>query len=120
MAASSGQQPEKEIHWIGSSLEDLKVFPDDARRSAGFQLRRVQRGLDPEDWKPFDELGAGVREVRLSEDSGVFRVMYVAKFAEAIYVLHCFQKKTQATSKPDKSITEARYRAVVADRKSQK
>ncbi len=120
MAASSGQQPEKEIHWIGSSLEDLKVFPDDARRSAGFQLRRVQRGLDPEDWKPFDELGAGVREVRLSEDSGVFRVMYVAKFAEAIYVLHCFQKKTQTTSKPDKSITEARYRAVVAGRKIQK
>jgi len=119
VAASSGQHPEKEIHWIGSSLEDLKGFPDDARRSAGFQLRRVQRGLDPEDWKPFDELGAGVREVRLSEDSGVFRVMYVAKFAEAIYVLHCFQKKARTTSKPDKSITEARYRAVVAGRKSQ-
>ena len=83
------------------------------------QLRRLA-GLDPEDWKPFNELGAGVREVRLSEDSGVFRVMYVAKFAEAIYVLHCFQKKTRTTSKPDKSITEARYRAVVAGRKSQK
>ena len=120
MAASSSQRPGREIRWIGSSLEDLKGFPDDARRSAGFQLRRVQHGLDPEDWKPFHELGPGVREVRLSENSGAFRVMHVAKFAEAVYVLHCFQKKTQTTSKPDKSITEARYRAVVAGRKSQK
>ena len=120
MTAPSRQQPEKELRWIGSALEDLKAFPDDARRTAGFQLRRIQHGMDPENWKPFDEVGAGVREVRLAEDSGAFRVMYVAKFAEAVYVLHCFQKKTQTTSKPDKSIAEARYRAVVAGRKSQK
>ena len=64
--------------------------------------------------------GQALREVRLSEDSGVLRVICVAKFAEAVYVLHCFQKKARTTSKPDKSITEARYRAVAAGRKNQK
>jgi phage-related protein len=86
------------------------------RREAGFQLGKVQAGLDPDDWKPFSQVGAGVREIRIREESGAFRVMYVAKFDEAIYVLHCFQKKTQATRKLDKEVTEARYRAVVKAR----
>jgi phage-related protein len=73
----------------------------------------VQAGLDPEDWKPFDSVSAGTREIRIRDVTGIYRVMYVAKFAEAIYVLHCFQKKTQATSKHDKEIAEARYRAVM-------
>ena len=120
MVASSKTEPEKEIRWVGSSFKDLKDFPEDALRQAGFQLGRVQNGLDPEDWKPFDELGPGVREVRLSEATGAFRVMYVAKFAEVVYVLHCFQKKTKATSEHDKFITGTRYRDVVRNRKGQK
>lgn len=111
---------EKEIRWIGSAYDDLLGFPDDARREAGFQLGKVQVGLDPDDWKPFAEAGAGVREVRIKEGSGAFRVMYVAKFEEAVYVLHCFQKKAQATSKHDKRIAETRYRAVVSARKAKK
>jgi phage-related protein len=87
------------------------------RRDAGFQLSKVQSGLDPEDWRPFGEVGAGAREIRIRDTNGIFRVMYVAKFEEAVYVLHCFQKKTQATSKRDKEIAEARYRAVVNARK---
>jgi phage-related protein len=78
---------------VGSSYTDLLAFPKQPRREAGFQLGRVQAGLDPIDWKPFDEVGAGTREVRISDDKGIFRVMYVAKFEEAVYVLHCFQKK---------------------------
>lgn len=109
---------EKDIAWVGSSYSDLLVFPDDARREAGFQLGRVQNGLDPEDWKPFDDVGAGTREIRIRDTSGIFRVMYVAKFEEAVYVLHCFQKKTEATSRQDKAIAEARYRAVAAARKT--
>lgn len=109
---------EKDIAWVGSSYSDLLVFPDDARREAGFQLGRVQNGLDPEDWKPFDDVGAGTREIRIRDTSGIFRVMYVAKFEEAVYVLHCFQKKTKATSRQDKAIAEARYRAVAAARKT--
>ena len=68
--------------------------------------------MDPDDWKPFDEVGAGTREIRIRDSTGIHRVMYVAKFKEAVYVLHCFQKKTQATSKQDKNIAQARYRAV--------
>ena len=111
---------EKEIRWVGSAYADLVGFPDEARRDAGFQLGKVQAGLEPEDWKPFDDVGAGTKEIRIRDSSGVFRVMYVAKFEEAVYVLHCFQKKGQATSKQDKDIAEARYRAVVNARKAKR
>lgn len=110
---------EKEIRWIGSSYADLLAFPDDARREAGFQLGRVQSGLEPADWKPFNDIGSGTKEIRIRDASDAYRVMYVAKFEEAIYVLHCFQKKTQATSKQDKAIAEARYRAVAQSRKAE-
>jgi Phage-related protein len=86
----------------------LLSFPDEPRRSAGFQLGKVQVGLDPDDWKPFDDVGADTKEIRIRETSGIYRVMYIAKFEEAEYVLHCFQKKTQAISKLDNGITEAR------------
>ena len=109
---------EKEIRWIGSSYDDLLTFPDDARREAGFQLGKVQAGLEPADWKPFNEVGAGTKEIRIRDASGAYRVMYVAKFEEAIYVLHCFGKKTQATSRLDKTIAETRYRAVAKMRKT--
>ena len=108
---------EKEIRWVGSSYSDLLAFPDESRRQAGFQLAKVQAGLDPDNWKPFDIVGAGTREIRVNEQEGAFRVMYVAKFVEAVYVLHCFHKKTQATSRQDREIAEARYRAVANVRK---
>ena len=105
---------------MGSSYTDLLAFPKQPRREAGFQLGRVQAGLDPTDWKPFDEVGTGTREVRISDAKGIFRVMYVAKFEEAVYVLHCFQKQTQVTSKQDKDIAAARYRAVVNMRRGKR
>jgi phage-related protein len=108
---------EKDIRWVGSSYDDLLSFPKAPRKEAGFQLGKAQAGLEPTDWKPFDEVGAGTREIRIADTKGIFRVMYVAKFEEAVYVLHCFQKKTQATSKQDKDIAAARYRAVVNARR---
>lgn len=111
---------EKEIRWIGTAYDDFLAFPEDARRTAGFQLGKVQAGIEPDDWKPFDSVGAGVKEIRIREASGSYRVMYVTKFEEAVYVLHCFQKKTQATSERDKAIAEVRYRAVVNTRRSHK
>ena len=111
---------EKEIRWMGSAYDDLLAFPRDPRKEAGFQFGRVQAGLEPTDWKPFDDVGAGTKEIRVRDASGIYRVMYVAKFEEAIYVLHCFQKKTQVTSKQDKTIAEARLRAVVNARKAKK
>jgi phage-related protein len=107
---------EKEIRWIGSAYDDLLSFPSCVRRQAGFQLGKIQAGLEPEDWKPFDEVGAGTREIRLREAGGAFRVMYVVKFEEAVYVLHCFQKKTGRTPNGDKRIAAARYRAIVIRR----
>ena len=109
---------EKEIRWLGSSYQDILSFPTDVKKEAGFQLGKVQAGLEPDNWKPFDEVGAGVKEIRIKEAAGIYRVMYVAKFEEAVYILHCFQKKTQTTTKHDKNIAATRYRAVIHDRKA--
>lgn len=105
---------------MGSSYDDLLAFPKAPRKEAGCQLGKVQAGLEPTDWKPFDEVGVGTREIRVTDVKGIFRVMYVAKFEEAVYVLHCFQKKTQATSTQDKEIASTRYRAVVNARKGKR
>jgi phage-related protein len=90
--------PLKPVEFRGSSLDDLRAFPVSARREAGHQLDRVQRGLEPDDWKPMTAVGQGVKEIRIRDATGAFRVLYVAKFADAVYVLHCFQKKTEKTS----------------------
>ena len=111
---------DKEIRWLGSSYDDLCAFPPEARKEAGFQLGRVQAGLEPTDWKPFAEVGPGTKEIRTKDASGIFRVLYVAKFEEAIYVPHCFQKKTQVTRKHEIAIAGVRYRAVVSGRKERK
>lgn len=97
-------------------MDDLRAFPAAARREAGFQLDRVQQGRDPRDWKPMPTIGAGVREIRIRDDAGAFRVVYVATFATAIYVLHCFQKKTQKTGKADLDLASTRYRDLVKEK----
>jgi phage-related protein len=110
---------EKPIDWRGSSLRDIKddeIFTPNARREAGRQLSQVQAGLEPDRWKPFDDVGAGTKEIIINLDDGWFRVMYVAKFSEAVYVLHCFKKKTNTTSKHDKSVAVTRYKAVIQER----
>ena len=111
---------EKELIWKGSAFRDLCGFPKPVLREAGYELRKVQCGFDPSDWKPLDDLGPGTREIRLRDAHGIYRVMYVAKFAEAIYVLHCFEKKTQTTSRQDKETATLRYRAVIQERKESK
>lgn len=109
---------EKEIVWVGSSYKDLLDFSEQARHDAGYQLHRVQNGLEPEDWKPFQTIGAGVKEIRLNDVGNAFRVMYVAKFADRIYVLHSFKKKTQKTSTKDITISKVRYKAIIKEEKS--
>jgi Phage-related protein len=97
---------------MGSSHSDLKAFPDEARRDAGFNLDFVQRGLEPEDWKPMKRVGTGVNEIRVRDQSGAFRVMYLATRPEAVYVLHCFQKKTEKTSDHDIELAQKRFKAI--------
>lgn len=99
----------KSLKFVGSSLDDLRDFPAEARRQVGFELYAIQRGLDPSDWKPMQEIGAGVREIRIHV-LGEWRVLYVAKFADAIYILHAFQKKTQKTRHEDIELARRRYR----------
>lgn len=107
---------EKKILWLGSSRHDLMAFPLEALKEAGFQLGKVQNGLEPDDWKPFSSVGSGCYEIRIKDTAGAFRVFYVAKFAEAIYVLHCFQKKSQKTASKDIALGIERYKEAVASR----
>jgi phage-related protein len=81
-----------------------------ARRAAGYQLDRVQRGLDPDDWKPMQSVGPGVRELRLRDRGGAFRVIYLARLADRIVVLHAFQKKAQRTANQDIDLAAKRLR----------
>lgn len=85
------------------------------RREAGYQLDQVQNGQEPDDWKPMNTVGQGVKEIRIRDAVGAFRVIYVAKFADAVYVLHCFQKKTEKTSKPDVDLAAKRYRDLLTE-----
>ncbi len=99
----------KPVRFLGNSLERLREFPEDARNDAGYQLEHVQRGEQPDDFKPMPSIGKGVEEIRVRDDSGIYRVIYTARIADAVYVLHAFQKKTQATSKRDIAIARERF-----------
>lgn len=105
----------KPVYWLGSSLHDLREFPVGARRRAGHYLELVQNGIEPIDFKPMSIIGSGAYELRIRGD-GAYRVFYVAKFAEAIYVLHAFQKKTRRTGRLDLEIGAKRYRELIQRR----
>mgnify|MGYP004478571461 CR=1 FL=1 len=109
------QNNRKPIHWVGSTLEDVKQFPDNIKREIGFDLDLVQQGLLPRDYKAMKNLGSGIMEIRVRDISGAFRLVYVAKFEDAIYCLHGFQKKTQKTSSKDLAIIKARYAAIIKE-----
>ena len=98
------------------SLKCLRDFPDDARHDAGYQLDKVQRGNQPDDFKPMPGIGKGVEEIRVSEPSGAYRVIYVARRVEAVYVLHVFHKKSQVTPKKDLEIAKRRIGQLLGGR----
>jgi phage-related protein len=93
----------------------LKAFPEAARRRAGRQLQLVQQGKDPVDWKPMPAVGAGVREIRVRDEQGIFRVFYVTKLLDTVFVLHCFQKKTQKTNQGDLDLASRRYQELLRE-----
>jgi len=105
----------KVLEFRGRARDDLRAFPDSARREAGYQLDKVQQGQEPTDWKPMASVGRGVQEIRIRDEAGAFRVIYVAKFADAVYVLHCFQKKTEQTGKADLDLATKRYADLVRE-----
>ncbi len=105
----------KPIEFIGDLLARLRDFPPIARRAAGYQLDRVQHGLEPDDWKPIKAVGQGVRELRIRDRAGAFRVIYLAALSDRIVVLHAFQKKTQRTAKHDIELAAKRLRELQKD-----
>ncbi len=103
--------------WLGSSLADVRAFPAEARQGLGYQLSRVLLGLAADDWKAMPAVGSGVYEIRVRM-GGAFRLLYVAKYAEAIYVLHTFEKKSQRTAQADVDLARRRLAALVALRRA--
>ena len=101
----------KPIVFLGDSLSRLRDFPELARAEAGYQLRDIQKGLDPSDWKPMKTVGPGVREIRIREAGGAFRVIYLASVGDSVVVLHAFHKKTQQTPQRDIDLAASRLRA---------
>ncbi len=95
--------------FLGNSLKCLRDFPEDAKQDAGYQIDKVQRGEQPDDFKPMPSIGKGVEEILIWDESGTYRVVYTARVANAVIVLHAFQKKTQATSKRDIDIAKERF-----------
>lgn len=101
----------KPINFVGSALDDLTAFPVEAKREAGFDLWQLQLGLMPRDFKPMPTVGPGAYEIRIKVGTQ-WRVIYVANRGNAIHVLHCFQKTTQKTAKPDLDLAARRYKLI--------
>lgn len=106
----------KPLRFLGDSLKRVREFPEDAKQEAGFQLDKVQRGERPDDGKAMPTIGKGVEELRIRDEGGAFRVVFTAKRAEAVYVLHAFQKKTQATPKHDIELARKRLAELTNER----
>ncbi|OFZ99839.1 MAG: hypothetical protein A3H35_00390 [Betaproteobacteria bacterium RIFCSPLOWO2_02_FULL_62_17] len=106
----------KPITWLADSKSRLREFPSEARGVAGFELWEVQQGKDPTDWKPMPTVGLGVKEIRVHA-GGAFRILYVAKFVEAVYVLHVLHKKDNKTPKAVLDLARARFRELIRERK---
>lgn len=106
----------KVAYFVGAAREELAAFPASARRRAGYELFLVQVGREPPDFKPMPSVGPGAYEIRVRDEAGAFRVIYVAKFEHAVYVLHAFQKKTQKTPQSDIELAARRYKLIGEER----
>lgn len=109
----------KKIAFIGNSLKDLREFPESARSDAGYALSEVQKNNESSDWKPMSSIGKGVKEIRIKDDQGIYRVVYVVKYLDRVNVLHAFQKKTQKTAKKDIELAKQRLRLVLEEIKNE-
>jgi phage-related protein len=107
----------KPLRFLGDSLKCLRDLPAEARQDAGYQLDKVQRGKQPDDFEPMPTIGAGVEEIRIRDETGIYRVIYFARLPEAVFVLHVFQKKSQATSIRDIRLARDRFTQLLRDRR---
>ncbi|SEO80303.1 type II toxin-antitoxin system RelE/ParE family toxin [Aquisalimonas asiatica] len=107
----------KGIEFWGDSLDVIRNLPEGARAAIGFQLDRLQRGLQPDDFKPMKTIGSGVEEMRVRDAGNAYRVIYFARVEDAVHVLHAFQKKTEKTSKQDLAVAAQRFKQLDAERR---
>ncbi len=107
----------KSVCFLGDSLKRLREFPDDARQDAGYQLDKAQNGLEPDDFKVMPSIGKGVEELRVWDEAGTFRIIYTARLADVVYVLHAFQKKTQTTPTREIAIAKTRFAELIRSQK---
>jgi phage-related protein len=110
----------KQAKFRGTSLDDLRAFPEESKREAGYQINRVQKGLEPDDFEPMRTVGRSVYEIRVQDQSGAFRVIYIAKFEKYVYILHCFQKKTKKTAQKDVDLAKSRLRELRKELRDEK
>jgi phage-related protein len=108
----------KLVQWVGSARDELRDFPDDARLEAGLAIWAVQQGEAPPDSRPMSIVGKSVQEIRI-RTTDAYRVFYVAKFSEAIYILHAFQKKTQKTARTNIELGQQRYKQLLHERQQE-
>jgi phage-related protein len=102
----------KRIFFLGDTLDTIRDFSMDVRSEVGAELRRVQMGLEPTDWKPMKTVGPGVREIRVQDATGAYRVIYVLSKVDAVYVLNAFQKRSQKTPKHELELAVRRLKLV--------
>lgn len=105
----------KAVRFLGDSLKRLREFPDHVRQDTGYQLDKLQRGELPSDFKPIAAIGKGVEELRIWDEAGTFRVVYMARWKSEVVVLHAFQKKSKATSKSDIALARKRLTMLLAE-----
>ena len=102
----------KELEFLGNSLENIQLFSYSAKQRTGYELHKVQSGLEPDNWKPMTSVGSGVKEIRVAASDGIYRTVYIAKFKETVYVLHAFQKKDQKTRQEDVDLAKKRLKEI--------
>lgn len=105
----------KHVSFMGDSLVVIRSFPEAAKREVGYQIDRIQRNLEPSDWKPMKSIGVGVREIRVRDATGAYRIIYITKYKNNVAILHAFQKKTQKTSKHDLTLAKNRYKQLMKE-----
>jgi phage-related protein len=106
----------KRVRFLGNTRKEISNFPREARKAAGFELGAIQQGSSARDSKPMPSVGPGVQELRVWVQAGTFRVIYLARMEEAIYVLHAFEKKTEKTAQADIDLARERYKELLRRR----
>jgi phage-related protein len=108
------QAPEAKVAWEGDSLDVVRAFPPAVRQEMGLDIRRLQQGLMPHDSRPMQSIGKGVFELRQRDANGWYRLIYLARVADTLYMLHAFTKKSAKTSRNDLAVAANRLKGVRA------